>query len=310
MRAHCLKQLPFPSDLLHPRHWLTWLGVGIFVLIAFLPWQWRDWLGQRLGDVLYHYHAKRRHVVSTNLRLCFPHLRDAERATMAQQHLREYASALLDYSVLFFRQRTYLYQRSIIHGREHFDNALQKGQNVILFMAHSVWLELIPVILGQHYALYGSYKPFKNPVINWLITRSRLSDVEFVVAREEGLMKLVRALKPGLAMVFSPDEDLGLKAAVFAPFFGIPKATLTTPARLAKLGKAVALPIMALRNPDNGQYEIHIGAALRDYPSQDEVQDATQTNHALMALITQAPTQYMWLLKLFRTVPDGTTPHY
>lgn len=305
-----MEQFPFRTTLLHPRHWLTWLGVGVLAIIAYLPWQWRDWIGQRGGDILYHYHPKRRHVVRTNVRLCFPHLNATEHDALTLANLREYASALLDYGVLFFRRRSFIYQRSVIHGREQLDAIIQAGQNVMLLLGHSVWLEFAPVAIGQHYRAYGSYKPFKNPVIDWLIARSRLTDVEFVVAREAGMMKLVRALEPGRVMFFLPDEDHGLKASVFAPFFGIPKATLTTPARLAKLGKAVALPIMAFRNRHTGQYEIRIGEALHDYPSKDEVQDATRLNQALMQLIQHAPSQYMWVLKVFRTYPTTATKRY
>ncbi|OQX15843.1 MAG: lipid A biosynthesis acyltransferase [Thiothrix lacustris] len=293
----------FPRDLLAPRHWLTWAGVGVFAGFAWLPWQTRRWLGKHLGVWIYRHNRKRRAVVLSNLRLCFPALNDPEREQMARHHLQEYASAMLDYSVLFFRARRHVYQRTRISGREHLEQAIAAGQNVILMLGHSVWLEFAPVAIGQYYRAYGSYKPFHNPVINWLIARSRLQDVEFVVAREDGMMKLVKALEPGRLMFFLPDEDHGSKHSVFAPFFGVSKATLTTPARLTKLGKAVALPIMAFFNPAQGSYEIVIGAPLADFPSKDETQNAEILNTGLQTLITQYPEQYMWVLKLFRTRP-------
>ncbi|OQX07549.1 MAG: lipid A biosynthesis acyltransferase [Thiothrix lacustris] len=299
-----------PRSLLAPRHWLTWVGVGLFALLAWLPWQARRWLGKHLGVWIFKHNRKRRQVVLTNLRLCFPTLDEAQRDTMAQAHCQAYASALLDYSVLFFRSRQWLQQRTHLMGREHIDQALAAGQNVILMLGHSVWLEFAPVAIGAHYRAYGSYKPFHNPVADWLIARSRLQDVEFVVAREEGMMKLVRALEPGRLMFFLPDEDHGSKHSVFAPFCGVSKATLTTPARLAKLGKAVALPVMAFFNPQHGGYDIVIGAALANYPSKDETQDATALNNALQTLLQQHPEQYMWVLKLFRTRPTDKAAVY
>ncbi len=253
---------PFPRRLLAPRYWPTWLGVGLFAILAWLPWQLRRSLGKRLGNWIYHHNSKRRHIVLTNLHLCFPDLDDTQREQMAQAHLQEYTCAMLDYSLLFFRSRRWLYQRVHIQGREHIDRAIAAGQNVILLVAHSVWLEFAGLATGQHYRVLGFYKPFSNPVINWLITRSRLKDAAFLVAREQGMMKLVRALEPGLLMFFLPDEDHGSKHSVFAPFFGVPKATLTTPARLAKLGKAVALPVMAFFNQQSGRYEIVVECCL------------------------------------------------
>ncbi len=299
-----------PRQLLAPQHWLTWAGVGVFAGIAWLPWQARRWLGRHLGNWIYRHNRKRRAVVLSNLRLCFPALTDSQREQMAQSHLQEYASAILDYSQLFFRARRQVYQRTRISGREHLEQAIAAGQNVILMLGHSVWLEFAPVAIGQYYRAYGSYKPFRNPVINWLIARSRLQDVEFVVAREEGMMKLVKALEPGRLMFFLPDEDHGSKHSVFAPFFGIPKATLTTPARLTKLGKAVALPIMAFFNQTHGTYEIIIGSHLPNFLGKDEAQNAQTLNTGLQTLIIQHPEQYMWVLKLFRTRPVDEPPVY
>jgi lipid A biosynthesis lauroyl/palmitoleoyl acyltransferase len=296
--------------LLAPRYWLGWAGVGLFWLLAWLPWQARGWLGKHLGHWIYRNNAKRRQVVLRNLGLCFPEQGEPQREHMAQQHLQTYATALLDYSLLFFRSRQWLGKRIQLQGREHIDQAIAAGQNVILLLGHSVWLEFAPVAIGQHYRAYGSYKPFSNPVANWLIASSRLQDVEFVVAREEGMMKLVKALEPGRLMFFLPDEDHGAKHSVFAPFFAVPKATLTTPARLTRLGKAVALPVMAFRNPQTGEYEVVVGEALQNFPGKDEVNNAECMNTALEKLIRQYPEQYMWLLKFFRTRPEGEPSVY
>lgn len=301
---------PFPRQLLAPRLWPTWVGVGLLYLLAWLPWQARRWLGKRLGDWIYRHNRKRRHVALANLGLCFPQMDAAQQQALARRHLQEYACALLDYSLLFFRTRQWLYQRVRIEGREHINRAVAARQNVILLVAHSVWLEFAGVGAGQFYRLTGFYKPFGNPVINWLIARSRSKDAESLVAREEGMMKLIRTLETGRLMFFLPDEDHGAKHSVFAPFFGAPKATLTTPARLSKLGKAVALPMMAHFDQRDGCYHIVVAPALTDFPGKDDTQNAITMNTALQKLIESHPEQYMWVLKLFRTRPPGEPTVY
>lgn len=298
------------QSLLAPRYWPTWLGVGLLTIPAWLPWRFRHWLGTQLGKLIYRHNHKRRQIVLTNLRLCFPHWPEEQIAHTARTSINAYACALLDYSLLFFRSRHWLHKRLRIQGSEHIDQAIRNGQNVILLLGHSVWLEFAPVAIGRHYRAYGSYKPFRNPVVNWLIARSRLKDVEFVVAREDGMMKLVRALEPGRLMFFLPDEDHGPEHSVFASFFGVPKATLTTPARLSKLGKAAALPVMAFFNHENGGYEIIIQPPLENYPAKDAAQNAQALNQALTTLINRYPEQYMWILKLFRTRPQDLPPVY
>lgn len=296
---------PFPPHLLAPKYWPSWIGAGLLFMLAWLPWQTRRWLGLQIGGLLYKRNHKRRHVALTNLRLCFPELDGPQHQQLALQHLQEYACALLDYSLLFFRSRQWLYRRIRVHGQEHINRAIAVRQNVILLVAHSVWLEFAGVGLGKNYRLVGFYKSFRNPVVNWLIARSRSNDAETLLSRQEGMMKLVRTLEPGRLIFFLPDEDHGIKHSVFAPFFGVPKATLTTPARLAKLGKAVALPVMAFFNAESGTYDVVVNAALPDFHGKDEQQDALTLNAGLETLIRQDTRQYMWLLKLFRTRPQG-----
>ena len=67
---------------------------------------------------------------------------------------------------------------------------------------------------------------------------------------------------------------------------------------------------MAFFNPQRGGYEIVIGAALTDYPSKDEEENAERLNTGLQTLIEQHPEQYMWVLKFFRTRPTDEADVY
>lgn len=300
-----MKQAPsFHWSWVHPRFWLTWLGLAFFYMLAFLPWKWRYNLGKQLGSWLYQRNQKRRHIVSTNIALCFPELSVCEQKNLAVQHLQEYCCAMLDYSVLFFRSRTFLYKRTSLKASPSFQQALRDEKNIILLLGHSVWLEFAPLAVGKHHRSYGSYKPFKNPIIDWLIARSRLKDVAFVISREEGMLRLARSLSPEQMMIFLPDEDHGEQHSVYADFMGNIKATLNTPPRLAKLGKAQCFPMLAFFDEKTGQYEVEIGEKLDNYPSKDSVTDAETMNMSLEHLIRKHPKQYMWLLKLFKTQPS------
>lgn len=300
----------FDKNLLHPRYWATWFGLGGFWLLAWLPWKARHCLGDKIGAYIYRKNTKRRHIVLSNLRACFPELTDHEHNELAQQTMREYACALLDYSILFFRSRQWLAQHMIIEGQDKLDAALAQNKNIMLLLGHSVWLEFAPLTIGQHYSAYGSYKPFKNAVVNWLIAHSRLKDVEFVIAREEGMIKLVRAMKPGRMLFFLPDQDHGSKHSVFAPFFGKPKATLTTPARIAKLGKASCFPVMTFFDHNSGKYKTVVGNSLEAFGQGTAEQDAITMNKGFEELIALHPEQYMWLLKFFRTTQHQTEGLY
>lgn len=303
--------VPFTPKLLHPRYWLTWGGIGIGVVLAFLPTRLRHGMGKWIGRFIFRYNKKRRHTVLRNLERAFPELTVHDRQAMGLASVQWYACALLDYSVLFFRSRKKLLNNAHIEGQEYIDEAIQQGRNVILLLAHSAMLDFSPALLGQKYVIYGSYKSVSNPVINWLLARSRCKSVAFVVARNEGMMKLVRTLQVGRILMFLPDEDLGEKHSDFADFFGVQKATLNTPARIAKLKKADALPCYTWYDTDRCCYQVRIGAPLKWLGEQNNLlSDATILNEGLEKLIRLAPEQYMWVMKLYKTRPKGDKSIY
>jgi len=303
--------IAFSSALLHPRYWLTWLGLGFAFIVAQLPDRSRHYLGQKVGNAIYTNKKKKRyHVVKTNLEIAFPDLSKVALESLIKEHLEWYGCALVDYSLLFFASQKRLASKVEISGKAHIDQALEEDKSIIILLAHSVMLEFGPAALGFHYETFGSYKSSKNAVMDWMIAKARCRHVTFVDSREEGLRKLVKSLTPRRLMIFLPDEDLGKENAVFVPFFGKQKATLTTTARLAKLGKATALPAFAWYDPERKKYILEVSPALQNYPSRDANEDASQLNQALENLIKQNPAQYMWLLKWYRTRPEDEESSY
>ena len=277
--------LPFTLSLLHPKYLPAWLGLGLAAIISIFPTSVRHAIGRKVGSYIYNNNKKRRHTVNTNLKIAFPDLSKNQRESMALEHLQWYGCALVDYSMVFFSGRKRLSAMSELRGKQHIDAVRSENKNVILLLAHSVMLEFAPPEVGLHYDLFGSYKTSKNPVIDWIVARSRCRQASLVVSREEGLRKLVKSMSPERVMIFLPDEDLGTDNSVFAPFYGKAKSTLTTTSRLARMGKAAALPIFVYFDVDQQKYVTLIGPPLENYPSKDAVADATNMNHALEALI-------------------------
>ncbi len=302
--------LPLTLSLFYPKYWLVWLGLGLAAIISLFPTSFRHALGRRIGSYIYTNNKKRRHIVNTNLKIAFPDLSEDQRETMSRIHLQSYGCALVDYSVIFFAGKKRLASLSEMQGKEYIDAAIAENKTVILLLAHSVMLEFGPPQIGYHYDIFGSYKTSKNPVLDWIVARSRCRHASLVVSRDEGLRKLVKSMSPERVMIFLPDEDLGRENSVFAPFFGKDKSTLTTTARLAKMGKAVALPMFVYFDADQQKYITKIGPSLENYPSKDAQADCTNMNQALAKLISQKPEQYMWFMKWYFTRPEGEEDVY
>lgn len=303
--------VPFTRDLLYPRYWLTWLGFLIAFVVSLMPQALRHRLGRFIGDYLYRNSLKRRGFASANLKQVYPKATPSELNDRVRTHLHWYGKGLVDYSVFFFSSRKRLFSQVSIVGGETLELALKQDKAIILLLTHSVMLEFAAIALASEgFHSFGSYKRSKNSVLDWMIAKSRCRFVDFVVSREEGLRPLLKAIKSKRVMIFLPDEDLGLENGVFASFFGRQKATLTTPARLCKLGKAVAVAGFVEFNESSKHYCLNLQKMPSSYPLGGLEQDAISLNQAFEALIKQSPEQYMWLMRLYKTTHENNEPLY
>ncbi len=289
--------------LLAPRHWPTWLGVGVLRASLSLPLAARLWFGARLGDLYYAANAKRRRIAAINIALCFPALDAGERARLVRGHFRRAAQAIFYIALFWWGSERALDRVLTVRGLEHYERARAAGQPVITLHGHVLALEA-SLVLSRYFPHVGFMKPLKNPVLDHVMTRGRERFGGRVFARAGGLKPLIRALKAGFGASYIPDEDLGPKDSVFAPFFGIPAATLPTLGRLARLTNAVVLPCFARLCAD-GRCELWLEPPMPSFPTAGAETDAAAMNAVLERAVRTMPEQYLWTMKRFKTREDG-----
>jgi len=293
-----------------PRWWPSWLLLLFLRLSALLPLRVSRLLGATLGLLIYALNAKRRHIARVNLKLCFPDKSDAERADLLRRHFMVKGQSYLDTGFLAWASLQRIRRATHIRGLEHLRAARQRGRNVILLAPHFLGMNFAASVLAREHAEFSMMKLQRNAVVNWLLNKGRMRFGLKLLARTQGLRPVVRTLKEGLAFYYLPDEDFGPRHSVFAPFFGVPTATLTTLGRLAELTDAAVIPCFVRLLPRGRGYEIMLKAPLANYPRGDKQDDAARMNRALEDGIRTHPEQYMWTFKLFKTRPHGTSSPY
>ncbi len=107
-----------------------------------------------------------------------------------------------------------------------------------------------------------------------------------------------------------PDMDFGIKNAEFVPFFGIPAATLTAPARIAALTHAKVIPVVATMLPNYQGWRITIHPAWENFPGDDILAATRYMNAFLEQQIRLTPAEYLWSHRRFKTRPPGETNLY
>ena len=293
----------YPANAWHPRYWTTWLVIGFLTLTAYFPWPAKVVLGRSVGYLAMLAAGRRRHIAQVNIRLCFPELSAAEQKKRVKQAFLANGIGIFEVATCLVRNVNFLKDRVTFTGREHLDAALKEGKGAVILGAHFSMLDLGGALHGLFYTGDSIYKPHKNPVFNAFIEKGRCRYFEEQIPNSN-LKQLIRRIRQGKVSWYSPDQDFGRNGSVFAPFFGVEAASLTMTSRIAKMTGAPILPLRMHRNPDNYTYTLEYLPALENFPSGDDVADATQVNQVLEQMIRVYPEQYLWMHRRFKTRPN------
>lgn len=293
-----------------PRHLGSWLVVLLLAVVGQLPLLLTRPIGSLAGLLMMAANRKRRAVVRINLELCFPNKRASERARLARRHFIVAGQAFFDLGLLVFGPRWRVLRAVRFQGLEHLHDQLARGGRTILLVPHMVGMNFAGSVVVREHRGFTMMKLQRNPIVNWMLNRGRARFGGELISRHQGLRPVLRRLRRGQGFYYLPDEDFGPKQSVFAPFYGVPRATLPSLGRLAELSDAAVLPFFVRLLPWGLGYEAIIRPPLEGFPSGDAVADATAMNRALEEGISAMPEQYMWTLKFFRTRPDGSPSPY
>lgn len=288
---------------LHPRFWPNWLGLGLMRLSVFLPASWQRFIGKLLGQLMWLFAKDRARIARRNLELCFPELSDAERHDLLRRNMQTMGMMPLETALSWWASDAKLTKRVDYRGLEHIQTALAKGKGVILLTGHFTSMELGGRLIMLKQPTYVMFRELKSPLFNAVMLKYRQFHSEGTVLQAD-MRSMLRALKKNKVVWYAPDQDFGRRTCVFAKFFGVQAATIPATARIAKMSGAAVVPYMPIRQPD-GRYLIDIGAPLENYPTDDELADAQRINDWVESQIRQAPEQYLWVHRRFKTQPEG-----
>ena len=121
---------------------------------------------------------------------------------------------------------------------------------------------------------------------------------------------MVKALKSGECMWYAADQDYGKKHSVFAPFFGVNAASVKATPRMVKMAKCDAYAVFVRRSSEGKTITIEFERLPVEWPHGDDVQDCAVVNEAIERGVRQAPAQYMWMHRRFKTRPEGEASFY
>ena len=285
------------------------LLVLLMWLLHWLPLPLLGRFGSAIGSLLFMVLGTRRHIALTNLRLCMPHLSEAERVVLARQHFQAYSRSVWERAILWWAPQARL--RRLIQVDPAVPLAQIAAGPTILLCPHFVCLDVAGVAVMLESSLCSIYVQQKNTTFDEVLRRgrSRFRPVK-LFSRKEGVKPIIRAMREGLPYFMLPDMDFGDKDAQFVPFFGVPAATLTAPGRLAAATGAAVVPVVATFLPNYAGWRVTFYPAWQDFPGDDMVESARRMNAFIEERVREAPAEYFWTHKRFKTRPPGEPSPY
>lgn len=268
-------------------------------------------IGRGLGWLIARIPGSRRRTAERNIERCFPELAASERARLLEENLRDVGLMLAEFALAWMGSHRAIERVPVtIEGLEHIEAAKARGQGVLLTGAHFSHLELAGRLLVERggVELAGMYREHGDAAFEWAIRHARQRYAASMFTKNE-VRACVRYMKAGGRIWYAPDQDMRGKDTVFVPFFGISASTLTATHHLARLSGACVIPFFHRRLTEGG-YALRLEAPLTDFPGGDVIVDTSRINAMIERMVREAPSQYLWIHRRFKSRPPGEPKIY
>jgi KDO2-lipid IV(A) lauroyltransferase len=189
-------------------------------------------------------------------------------------------------------------------GFEHYQRAKKRGKGVLFATGHLGNWELS----AYAHALLTEpmnvvVRPLDNPVIDATVERRRALSGNTLLSKRDFARSIFKALRDNEPVGILVDQNSSTENGAFVPFFGTLACANLTFARLAARSGAAVIPGFATWSEGERRY------ILRFYPeieiTGDAVEDTRRIQGAIEAAIREAPDQWLWIHRRWKTRPEG-----
>jgi KDO2-lipid IV(A) lauroyltransferase len=282
---------------------------------AILPRMAARRVAARLAMFLFQINPKWRRAALINLRLAFPEWSEVERERTVTLMVRNLGWLAAEFAQLPRMTRENVEEVMVQDGFENFLAAEAKGRGVLFLTGHFGAWELTPFAHAlYHKPLHFLVRPVKNARVDELVNRFRGLCGNRPIEKNESVRAVLRVLRDGGTVGILADQNTTPAEAVFVNFFGVPAATTSGLARLARRTGAAVLPAHSYWDASLGKYVLRYEPAVDFTQSDDEESDifanTAMFNKILEGFIRRNPDQWFWVHRRWKNRPEGERPIY
>lgn len=291
------------------RHLFSWLIYFKLWTWAQLPFRMLLGIGVMIGVAFKHLSKSRRNVIQKNIATCFPELNESQQTELINQNYRETGMMVSQTLKAFLSWDGGLFKNLNIEGSEYLERAQTTGQGVLLVSGHFTALDIGGRVICEKFPVSGVYRPHKNHVQEYVVKQSREKYAKNMFTRDE-LKGIIKELKAGGIVWYAPDQDYRRGQSIFSNFFGTQASTITATHQLARISGCQVMFYSVIRITEKPYFKLAISPPLENFPSKDPQLDTDRINQGIESMVKDAPEQYLWLHKRFKTRPEGENKFY
>jgi len=301
------------------RHRFEYAAARAFAaLVARVPEAVAYWCARRAGDLLHLVDRRHVRIGRDNVRARYT-LDDgsAPSEREVRRIVRGSFRHLVSMGVEVVRLNRTVARRGIegvvdLEDTQNMRDAMALGKGAIVVSGHlGNWEIMAAAGMGIGVYPVSVYRPLDNPLLDVWVRSLRGgdgADGADVVEKQGAVRGLLKALRKGRLVAILVDQD-PRRHGVFVPFFGTDASTIPTPAELALRTGAAIIPGFALRTGPGFRYRTWFEPALEVRPDADHEAEVlritAELNRRLEAAIRQAPEQWLWLHRRWKTRPPA-----
>jgi KDO2-lipid IV(A) lauroyltransferase len=228
---------------------------------------------------------------------------------LARQHFQAYSRSVWERGILWWASEARL-RRLIQLDPGSVPVEQMTAQPTILLCPHFVCLDVAGAAVAMETSASSMYVQQKNLAFDRVLRagRSRFKPVK-LFTRQDGIKPIMRALRDKLPYFMLPDMDFGEKM----PSSCLLRHRRCHPdghGRIAATTGAQVLPVIATFLPNFQGWRVKFYPVWDNYPGTDMVAATRRMNAFIEDRVREAPAEYFWTHKRFKTRPNGEPSLY
>jgi len=260
---------------------------------------------------------KHRRIARINLRIAFPEMGDPEAYRIIRKCYQRMGTSAAEFIHLPKMDDVYIREHFRIEGMEHLRQTMEERKQPAMAMTgHFGNWELLSHVYGMTVAPAAFIvRPLKSAIFDRIVTERREFAGNLVIRKEDSAKAVMKVLRRNTLVGILIDQNVDRHKGVLVDLFTRKAYTSHGIARLALAMRAAIHPGFIFRDPERKFHHLlRFGPPLVidcDAPREEEVVRVTRLcNEALEKVIREAPDQWMWFQRRWKTRPEGEPDLY